>query len=133
MFQLKHIDHVALTVRDVEKSVLWYKEILGLQRFHELVWGSFPAVVGTGITSLALFPVASEHPEGPPGPDTICARHIAFLTDRENFEHAQRELEDKGIQFQFQDHTIAHSIYLLDPDGHQLEITTYEALVNRER
>ncbi len=37
-----------------------------------------------------------------------------------------RELEDRGIQFDFEDHEIAHSIYFHDPDSHQLEITTYE-------
>lgn len=55
MFRLQQLDHVALTVRDVEKSVMWYSEVLGLQRMHEDVWGSFPAVVGVGGTSLALF------------------------------------------------------------------------------
>jgi len=27
---------------------------------------------------------------------------------------------------EFQNHGIAHSIYFRDPDGHELEITTYE-------
>jgi catechol 2,3-dioxygenase-like lactoylglutathione lyase family enzyme len=25
-----------------------------------------------------------------------------------------------------EDHTIAHSIYIFDPDGHRVELTTYE-------
>ncbi len=126
MFRLQTVDHVALTVRDVGKSVRWYQEVLGLERLHEDVWGSFPAVVGIGGTSLALFPVRSDNPAGPPGPDTICARHVAFRTDRENFQLARRSLADRGVDVSFQDHEIAHSIYLADPDGHQLEITTYD-------
>ena len=31
-----------------------------------------------------------------------------------------------GIEFEFQDHKISHSIYFYDPDRHELEITTYE-------
>ena len=31
-----------------------------------------------------------------------------------------------NIAVSFQDHDICHSIYSADPDGHQLEITTYE-------
>ena len=52
--------------------------------------------------------------------------HLAFRADSENFLAAQRELEKRGIKFEFQDHEISHSIYFRDPDGHQLEITTYE-------
>jgi catechol 2,3-dioxygenase-like lactoylglutathione lyase family enzyme len=126
MFRLEGIDHVALTVRDVERSAAWYQEVLGLRRLHQHVWGSHPAVVGVGTTALALFPVAGADPDGPPGRETICVRHIAFRVDRRNFEEARAELHARGIEVEFQDHQIAHSIYLLDPDRHQLEITTYE-------
>jgi catechol 2,3-dioxygenase-like lactoylglutathione lyase family enzyme len=120
------IDHVALLVRDVERSVSWYRDVLGLERRYEEVWGSFPAVVGKGSTSLALFPVDGASPHPPPGRDTICVRHVAFRVDRASFAAARGELARRGIAFDFQDHTAAHSIYFTDPDGHQLEITTYE-------
>lgn len=126
MFQLECIDHIALLVRDVERSVRWYQEVLGLERLYREVWGSFPAVVGKGGTSLALFPVASPNPQPPPGRDTICMRHVAFRVNHDNFLAAQEALEHRGIPFSYQDHQLAHSIYFEDPDGHQLEITTYE-------
>jgi catechol 2,3-dioxygenase-like lactoylglutathione lyase family enzyme len=117
---------VALAVRDVERSAAWYGEVLGLRRMHQEVWGSHPAVVGAGTTALALFPAAGDDPDGPPGRETICVRHIAFRVDRKNFEEAQAVLKARGIEVAFQDHQIAHSIYLRDADGHELEITTYE-------
>lgn len=126
MFRLQQIDHIALTVRDVEKSVRWYTEVLGLQRMHEEAWGSFPAVVGIGGTSLALFPVKGAEPSGPAGPDAICARHIAFRTDRDNFARARESLTAGGLAVTEQDHQIARSLYINDPDGHELEITTYD-------
>lgn len=126
MFRLQQVDHVALTVRDVEQSVLRYTKVLGLEQMHQEVWGSFPAVVGIGGTSLALFPVRSDDPPGPPGPEMICARHIAFRTDRPNFERARQSLPAGGIDVRFEDHEIARSIYLVDPDGHQIEITTHD-------
>jgi catechol-2,3-dioxygenase len=46
--------------------------------------------------------------------------------DREAFESAQSELSHRGIEFRFSDHGTAHSVYFSDPDGHQLELTTYE-------
>ena len=53
-------------------------------------------------------------------------RHIAFRVDRENFDAAQDDLRNRGIAFEFQDHEVSQSIYFQDPDGLQLELTTYE-------
>ena len=51
--------------------------------------------------------------------------HLALRASRKNFLAAQEELKHRGIKFEFSDHEIAHSIYFRDPDGHELEITTY--------
>ena len=61
-------------------------------------------------------PVADEPDE------CSCERRIT----RAQFEQAQWELKQREIKFEFQDHEISHSIYFIDPDGHKLEITTYE-------
>lgn len=131
MFQLDGIDHVALSVRDVAGSVAWYQEVLGLVRLHEDAWGGFPAVVGIGTTALALFPVEGSEPKPRPGRDTISMRHVAFRASRAAFEQAQEKLRRSGIAFEFQDHSIAHSIYFNDPDGHEIEITTYDLKTKR--
>jgi catechol 2,3-dioxygenase-like lactoylglutathione lyase family enzyme len=52
--------------------------------------------------------------------------HLAFRANRDGFRAAQEELKRRGTKFEFQDHEISHSIYFRDPDGHHLEITTYE-------
>jgi len=124
--QLEGIDHVAVGVRDVERSAKWYIEVLGFERLYEDAWGGVPTFVGKGNTGIALFPA---RPNAKPAPTThrdIRMLHLAFRADRENFLAAQRELKKRGIKFEFQDHEISQSVYFLDPDGHQLEITTYE-------
>ncbi len=126
MFVLEGIDHVALAVRDVQRSAAWYQDVLGLTRLYEDVWGDFPAIVGTGTTSIALFPVQGNEPKGRPGRDTLAMRHLAFRVDAANFAGARQALEARGIAVEFEDHGIAHSIYFSDPDGHALEITTYD-------
>src|SRR6267142_1809794 len=40
--KLEGLDHVALAVRDAEKSVKWYIEVLGLERQHEGSWDGIP-------------------------------------------------------------------------------------------
>ena len=122
--QLEGIDHVAMGVHDVERSAKWYTEVLGFERLHEGVWGGVPTFVGKGNTGIALFPASQE--AKPSAYREIRMLHLAFRADRENFLAAQRELEKRGIKFEFQDYEISHSIYFHDPDGHQLEITTHE-------
>ena len=126
MIEIEGIDHVALSVRDVEHSAQWYIDVLGFERRFPGMWGGVPVFIGKGTTALALFPAKSSDESmatshGGPG-----MLHLAFRANRENFRAAQQELKKHGIEFEFQDHEIAHSIYFLDPDGHQLEITTYE-------
>lgn len=85
-------------------------------------------MIGKGGTCIALFKVKGENPLPAPGWNTLAMMHIAFKADRENFEKAQEKLNEKGIKFEFADHDISHSIYFKDPDGHELEITTYEII-----
>jgi catechol 2,3-dioxygenase-like lactoylglutathione lyase family enzyme len=54
--QLEGIDHVALAVRDVERSAKWYIEVLGFERLHEGMWDGIPIFIGKGNTAIALFP-----------------------------------------------------------------------------
>ena len=122
--QLEGIDHVAIGVRDIERSVNWYTEVLGFERLHEGAWNGVPTFIGKGSTGIALFP--AQHEAQPPSHREIRMLHLAFRADRANFLAAQRELKKREIKFEFQDHEISHSIYFRDPDGHQLEITTYE-------
>ena len=125
-FALEGIDHVALAVRDVKESVQWYQQVLGLERVHEQAWDDYPAVLGAGTTSVALFPVETDAPTPAPGRNVLAMRHLAFRADADNFARAERELTRRRIAFEFQDHDIARSIYLNDPNGHQIEITTYD-------
>jgi catechol 2,3-dioxygenase-like lactoylglutathione lyase family enzyme len=123
--QLEGIDHVALCVRDIERSAKWYIDVLGFERLHQGMWNGVPTFIGKGNTGIALFPATHEAKRS--AQREIRMLHLAFRANRQNFIAAQRELEKRGIKFEFEDHEIAHSIYFRDPDGHALEITTYEA------
>jgi catechol 2,3-dioxygenase-like lactoylglutathione lyase family enzyme len=126
MFSVKRIDHVALTVRDLARSISWYRDVLGLERKHQDVWGDCPAMMFGGDTALALVPASGDVANAPDSHATVIMRHLAFQLDRANFLQAQESLRAQGIEFAFQDHSISHSIYFRDPDGYALELTTYE-------
>ena len=122
--ELDGIDHVAMSVRDVERAAQWYIDVLGFERRFDGMWDGVPVFIGKGKTALALFPARAGSTSTDRG--EIRLLHLAMRANRENFLAAQEELKRRSIKFEFQDHEISHSIYFRDPDGHQLEITTYE-------
>jgi catechol 2,3-dioxygenase-like lactoylglutathione lyase family enzyme len=117
------LDHVAIAVEDVERSQRFYGEVLGLERAHE-AW-DVPIVMAANGSGVAIFD-KELHPGDGDGQPDVRILHIAFRVDREGFEHAREELTAQGLEARFSDHGISHSIYFTDPDGHQLELTTYD-------
>jgi catechol-2,3-dioxygenase len=126
MFELEGLDHVALCVRDAERSANWYVDVLGFERRYPGMWEGVPIFVGLGKTAIALFPQRNADANPPQSRESAGIVHLALRADRKNFAAAQRELTARGIAFHFSDHEISHSIYFRDPDGIELEITTYD-------
>jgi catechol 2,3-dioxygenase-like lactoylglutathione lyase family enzyme len=127
-FTLQHLDHVAITVADIPASIGWYTRVLGLEH-RAMAWDGPPQMLFAGETCLALFPASVNDPRPLSDEEKrarLTMRHFAFRVDRENFEAAQRVFREQGIEFEFADHGPAHSVYISDPDGHTVEITTYE-------
>src|SRR5258708_8752832 len=127
MFHITGLDHIALTVRDQKRSLEWYQRVLGMERRYEEANGEDDPVFVCAVRAcLALFPAETSDPLPVPGYNVIAMRHFAFRLDRANFERSQVEPREQQIPFRFEDHTMAHSMYLSDPDGHRVELTTYE-------
>ncbi|MBT8256457.1 MAG: VOC family protein [Bacteroidia bacterium] len=123
-FQIEHLDHVAIRVKDLVISAKWYQDVLGLTRYDVPEWGQFPIFMMAGTTGLALFPAKLGDPEFDRQSRNVKIDHFAFNVTNENFEQAKTRYEELGIHYQFQDHFYFHSIYTPDPDGHTVELTT---------
>jgi catechol 2,3-dioxygenase-like lactoylglutathione lyase family enzyme len=116
-FRVQGVDHVAIGVADQSASEAFYRDVLGLERKHAEAWGDSPMAMMAEHGGMAIFDEAGR---------SNGFRHLAFRVDRENFELAQEDLREAGIEFEKQHHDVAESIYFVDPDGNRLELTTYE-------
>lgn len=125
--RLDSLDHVALYVRDVHRSAAWYRDVLGLERRYAEAWGDVPVVMVAGGTGVALFPArVPAAPRAPTERAPGAFAHVAFRVSAGGLREAMAELRARDVPFEEQDHGIARSIYLHDPDGHQVELTTYD-------
>lgn len=128
--RLEQIDHIALRCASPEATKAWYVNTLGFEHVFPGQWGGIPIFLRLGSTFIALFPQKSGAPASVPVRVSHLALRAATYAD---FEFAQQELQALGVEFGFQDHEVSHSIYFSDPDGFQLEITTYDIPKNGPR
>jgi catechol 2,3-dioxygenase-like lactoylglutathione lyase family enzyme len=130
MMRLEQIDHIALRCASPEATKEWYVNTLGFEHVFRGQWQpDGPIAIRLGSTFITLFLQKENEPPAKNGQ----AWHLALRTKTYvDFQSAQAELQAKGISFQFRDHEIAHSIYLVDPDGFLLEITTWDVSKNEK-
>ena len=122
--QLRRLDHVSLNVSDRARSIAWYRDVLGLEQRGEPRRDDWPVFMGELGACVALFQAQVETAERQP--ESTGLRHVAFMVGRDDLAAAQTRLRERGVEFRFEDHGNAHSIYVPDPDGNVIELTTYE-------
>jgi len=118
---LQRLDHVSLNVGDRARSIVWYRDVLGLGQRNEPTEDAEPVFMGEFGSCIALFQAQADAPERPP--ESVGLRHVALVVD--DLGRTQEHLRAHDVDFRFEDHGNAHSVYLRDPDGNVLELTTY--------
>jgi catechol-2,3-dioxygenase len=125
--QVKELGHVVLYVRDIERSRHFYRDVLG---FPELDMGDgmrFPAAAfSTGRThhELLLIEVGPDAAALPPG-RRVGMYHFGLKVGDSDDElrEALRAVQEHGVDYVgASDHTVTHSLYIRDPDGHEIEL-----------
>lgn len=120
--EIKELGHVVLYVTDVEKIADFYRDTLG---FNELDRGHGYAIFSSGRTHHEMLllevdgkPKHRNFPE--PG-----LYHIGFKIGDgpEAIKEVYKELKEKGVTILgATDHHVTHSLYIMDPDGNELEL-----------
>ena len=122
--KINYLDHVAISVSNLEKSVEWYEEVIGLKKHKIPKWGDYPVMMLAGKTGLALFPTNSIDDKSQKTLNEIRIKHFAFNVDETNLKLAKERFKLLEIPFSLQDHHYFNSIYLKDLDGHEIELTS---------
>lgn len=126
MIRVQNVGHVVLKVRDLERSVRFYRDVLGLREVARGHFGrpmAFFSATGENHHDLAVMEMGPEAPT--PSPGGVGLAHVALRIGRslEELRAARAHLEAQGITgLRLRDHRVSQSIYLEDPDGHGLEL-----------
>lgn len=142
---MKAVHHVGITVKDLDASIRFYHDVLGLEFSNEpSPWFEGPELgpaVGVpgaalrqvsllvGDTTVELLEYKSPPSEttAPLNSNNIGASHVAFLV--ENIEGTKAELEARGVTFFSEVNVVDEGVlagwrwvYFADPDGYPLEL-----------
>ena len=120
-FRPRRLGHVNLVVGDVDRSMEFYMQIVGLEESYKrpLVKAGF---LGNGNTHHDIGLVESDGPLGQGRPAGL--NHTAFELETEvDLVADYNRAISSGVEFdRTSDHDIAHSVYGRDPDGNQYEV-----------
>jgi catechol 2,3-dioxygenase len=120
----RYLGHVVWYVRDLERSLGFYRDLLG---FHEVgrIFGGRAAALTGGRTHHELLLIEVGEAPGPPTGRRIGLYHVGIkIGDTlEDLRAAKAELERAGTVIEgMSDHTVSQSLYLRDPDGNEVEL-----------
>jgi catechol 2,3-dioxygenase-like lactoylglutathione lyase family enzyme len=131
--KIVEMDHIVIRVKDVEKAIEFYTEVLGLtpMRVEEYRAGSvpFPCARINGDTIIDLFPFPDQEPvgEGPRNMD-----HYCLVIEPTDLAHLADHLRERGVTVVSDGPAqrsgargMGESIYIRDWEGNNIELRHY--------
>ncbi|WP_336620807.1 fosfomycin resistance glutathione transferase [Janthinobacterium sp.] len=115
MSMLTGLNHLTLAVRDLERSLIFYRNTLGLRLHARWDRGAY---LSAGDLWLCLTLDAR------PGDASLASSgytHTAFSIAAADFAAFAVKLREAGVPEWKRNRSEGDSLYFLDPDGHQLE------------
>lgn len=129
MIQIDRIDHLVLTVADIERTCAFYRDLLG---FKEVIFGEGRRALEFGHQKFNLHQVGQEFEpkaERPtPGSADLC------LIAQTPIETVIKMLEQAGVEIELGPvvrtgaQGSIRSVYIRDPDENLIEISNYDSL-----
>lgn len=133
--KIERIHHVAYRCKDAKETVNWYVENLNMDFVLAIAEDRVPSTgepdpymhvfLDAGNENVLAFFELPTKPEMGRDPNTPAwVQHITFkVKDRETLLGFKEKLEANGIDvLGVTDHSLFHSIYCFDPNGHRVEL-----------
>jgi len=108
---LKGLNHITIAVNDLDKSFKFYVELLGMSAHAKWDHGAYLSVGELWFCLSCDEVIPSED-----------YSHIAFDISATNFPILKSQLLCAGIKQWKQNKSEGDSLYILDPNGHKLEL-----------
>lgn len=123
-------DHCAITVRDIQRTIDFYRGVLGCEILYEELWrqGRLPIVsmrLGANVINVhAADAIQNPHAKLPtPGSADLCFRWDAPLRDAVDLLKSRGVgIEEGPVPRPASDGSLGRSVYFRDPDGNLLEL-----------
>ena len=111
---IRGINHITLSVQDIERSFAFYTRVLGLQPIARWPKGAY-LVAGDVWIALVVDAAARTQPLSE-------YTHIAFTVTADQFAAISQAIHAAGAPIWQENWMEGDSLYFVDPNGHKLEI-----------
>ena len=124
--QIERIDHLNITVADIDRSLEFYQRVLGMKTER---MGEGRAALLFGQQKIHLDLAGAPRATGAMSGDKRMPAHICFITEAPMSE-VTAHLESCGVPVRMQGPRAGaigtiQSVYIDDPDQHSIEIASY--------
>ncbi len=119
-----YLGHVVFYVRSIERSLQFYRDLLGFTEIGRIFDGKAAALTSGRTHHELLLIEVGDAPRAPSG-RRLGLYHIGIKIgdSLEELRKAKQELEGAGVPLiGMSDHTVSQSLYLTDPDGNEVEL-----------
>ena len=122
---VQRLNHAVLYVRDVERSVSFYSDVLGFRVVMGFPGAAFLQAEGSSNDhDLGLFQVGADAAASPAGRGAVGLYHLAWEVDTlDELERISGRLTEAGALVGASDHATTKALYAHDPDGLEFEVS----------
>jgi catechol-2,3-dioxygenase len=122
---VQRLNHAVLYVRDVNRSVGFYSEVLGFRQVMGMPGAAFLQAEGSSNDhDLGLFQIGADAADSPAGRGAVGLYHLAWEVDTlDELDRIAGRLADAGALVGASDHGTTKALYGKDPDGLEFEVS----------